>query len=178
MRPVSGARAASAAGSSCRGTIRRGRACPLLNRRSHAAIATLRANDFGGVSQLSVCRGRPFNSAATRSSCRCVCPDKSVPLGKYWRMRPLLFSLLARSQGLRGSQKYILTPVSTVKRRCSPISLPRSQVSERSRNSGRLPNFLARATLTSSANRPSGRRQRDCSHHARGFSAPGADPRD
>jgi hypothetical protein len=30
---------------------------------------------------------------------------RSVPLGKYWRSSPLVFSLVARCQGLRGSQK-------------------------------------------------------------------------
>ena len=29
--------------------------------------------------------------------------EKLVPLGKYWRTRPLVFSLLPRCQGLRGS---------------------------------------------------------------------------
>jgi len=31
---------------------------------------------------------------------RCVYPDKSVPLGKYWRSRPFVFSFVPRCQGL------------------------------------------------------------------------------
>ena len=30
---------------------------------------------------------------------------RSVPLGRYWRSSPLVFSLVPRCQGLRGSQK-------------------------------------------------------------------------
>ena len=33
------------------------------------------------------------------------CRERSVPLGKYWRSRPLVFSLVPRCQGLWGSQK-------------------------------------------------------------------------
>ena len=66
--------------------------------RSHAVIATTRANASDGVLQSSVCRGRPFNSTAMRSRCFCVWADKSVPFGKYCRSRPLLFSLVARCQ--------------------------------------------------------------------------------
>ena len=47
-----------------------------------------------GVFQPSVLRGRPFSSSATSAS-RCgVCPDRSLPLGKYWRSSPLVFSLV------------------------------------------------------------------------------------
>ena len=42
-----------------------------------------------------------------------------------------MFSLDPRCHGLRGSQKYTSTPVSTLNRRCSAISFPWSQVSER-----------------------------------------------
>ena len=31
--------------------------------------------------------------------------DRSVPLGKYWRSSPLVFSLLGRCHGECGSQK-------------------------------------------------------------------------
>ena len=38
---------------------------------------------------------------------RWVYPDRSVPFGKYWRSRPLVFSLVPRCQGLYGSAKKI-----------------------------------------------------------------------
>lgn len=50
--------------------------------------------------------------------------EKSVPLGKYWRMSMLVFSLVPRSQGLPGWAKYTCIPVSRVNRVCSLISLP------------------------------------------------------
>jgi hypothetical protein len=36
---------------------------------------------------------------------------RSVPLGKYWRSRPLVFLLLPRCRGACGSQKYTSIPV-------------------------------------------------------------------
>src|SRR3546814_6150396 len=50
-------------------------------------------------------RGRMFSCSAMASSFSWLCTDRSVPLGKYWRIRPLMFSLLPRCQGLCGSQK-------------------------------------------------------------------------
>ncbi|AEW99212.1 transcriptional regulator (plasmid) [Streptantibioticus cattleyicolor NRRL 8057 = DSM 46488] len=58
-----------------------------------------------GVSQPSVLRGRPLSSAATACRCSRVWTDRSVPLGKYCRSRPLVFALEPRCQGLAGSQK-------------------------------------------------------------------------
>ena len=49
--------------------------------------------------------GRMFSCSAIASSSSWLCTDKSVPLGRYWRIRPLMFSLLPRCQGLCGSQK-------------------------------------------------------------------------
>ena len=43
--------------------------------------------------------------AATSSRRACVIA-RLLLRGKYWRSRPLVFSLLARCHGLRGSQKY------------------------------------------------------------------------
>ena len=57
--------------------------------------------------------------------------DRSVPLGKCWRSRPLVFSFVPRCQGLRGSAKQTGMPLSIVKAACADSSLPRSQVSER-----------------------------------------------
>src|SRR5882757_7789858 len=58
-----------------------------------------------GVFQPSVLRGRPLSSAATARRCWGLWTDRSVPLGKYWRSRPLVFSFEPRCQGLAGSQK-------------------------------------------------------------------------
>lgn len=50
-------------------------------------------------------RGRIFSCSEMASSSSWLCTDRSVPLGKYWWIRPLMFSLLPRCQGLCGSQK-------------------------------------------------------------------------
>src|SRR5215469_16647382 len=48
------------------------------------------ARRWAGVSQPRVLRGRPLSSAATASRSSRECTDRSVPLGKYWRSRPLV----------------------------------------------------------------------------------------
>ena len=58
-----------------------------------------------GVFQPSVLRGRLLRAAATASSSAAVCLARSVPLGKYWRNMPLVFSFVPRCRGLWGSQK-------------------------------------------------------------------------
>ena len=50
-------------------------------------------------------RGRSFSSVATHSRSIALCCERSVPLGKYWRSSPLVFSLVARCHGACGSQK-------------------------------------------------------------------------
>jgi hypothetical protein len=72
--------------------------------RSQAVIATASANFSEGDRQPRVCRGRPLSSAATASSSSWVTAARSVPFGKYWRSRPLVFSFVPRCHGLRGSQ--------------------------------------------------------------------------
>jgi hypothetical protein len=67
--------------------------------RSHRRMSWL------GVLSLRQSRGRSLSSAATRESCSAVQICRSVPLGKYWRRRPLVFSLLPRCQGECGSAK-------------------------------------------------------------------------
>ena len=54
--------------------------------------------------------------------------DRSVPFGKYWRRRRLVFSLVPRCQGLWGSQKYTSRSVASVRRlwSASPRPGPRS----------------------------------------------------
>src|SRR3954451_11509635 len=47
-----------------------------------------------GVMNPRVWRGLPLSSAATASRCSALWTERSVLLGKYWRSRPLVFSLL------------------------------------------------------------------------------------
>ena len=58
-----------------------------------------------GVFQPRVLRGRLFSAAATASRSPLECLLRSVPLGKYCRSRPLVFSLVPRCHGAWGSQK-------------------------------------------------------------------------
>jgi hypothetical protein len=58
-----------------------------------------------GVFQSSVLRGRELRAAATAAISSALCMLRSVPLGKYWRSSPLVFSLVPRCHGLCGSQK-------------------------------------------------------------------------
>ena len=50
-------------------------------------------------------RGGLLSSAATQSRSSAVWMSRSVPLGKYCRSRPLVFSFVARCHGEWGSQK-------------------------------------------------------------------------
>ena len=72
--------------------------------RTQAVNATASANFSDGVWKPSVCRGRPFSSSATASSCSWVTWARLVPFGKYWRSSPLVFSFEPRCHGLLGSQ--------------------------------------------------------------------------
>src|SRR5215207_2409340 len=58
-----------------------------------------------GVFQPRVLRGRLLRAAATAARSPALWLLRSVPLGKYWRSSPLVFSLVPRCQGLCGSQK-------------------------------------------------------------------------
>ena len=53
-----------------------------------------------GVLQPSVLRGRLLSAAATAARSSASWRARSVPLGKYWRSSPLVFSLLPRCHGL------------------------------------------------------------------------------
>ena len=53
---------------------------------------------------------------------------RSVPLGRYWRSSPLVFSQVPRSHGLCGSQKYTATPVRAVRPYVATVPCPWSQV--------------------------------------------------
>ena len=65
--------------------------------------SSLKASD--GVLQPRVFRGRRLSVAATAAMSLALCLLRSVPLGKYWRSRPLAFSFVPRCHGLRGAQK-------------------------------------------------------------------------
>ena len=56
-----------------------------------------------GLAKLSRFLGRSLSSSATAPSSASVTAPKSVPLGKYWRSRPLVFSFEPRCQGACGS---------------------------------------------------------------------------
>lgn len=58
-----------------------------------------------GLAQSRVFLGLSLSSSATASRQSWLYPERSVSLGKYWRSRPLVFSLVPRCYGLRGSQK-------------------------------------------------------------------------
>src|SRR5262245_32402024 len=58
-----------------------------------------------GVSNPKVFRGRWLSRRAILFRLAWEKCERSVPRGKYCRSRPLVFSLLPRCQGLRGSQK-------------------------------------------------------------------------
>ncbi len=58
-----------------------------------------------GFLNASRLRGRSLSSWATQSRSSALCTDRSLPFGKYWRSRPLVFSLVPRCQGECGSQK-------------------------------------------------------------------------
>ena len=62
--------------------------------------ASHRSSVSAGVFQPSVFRGRALGVAATAASVSALCTLRSVPLGKYWRSSPLVFSLAPRCQGL------------------------------------------------------------------------------
>src|SRR3990170_3836415 len=72
-----------------------------------------------GVLGGRVLRGRGVASRSTG-----VCRARSVPLGKYWRSSPLVFSLVPRCHGLRGSAKKTGMPVSTLNAACAERSFP------------------------------------------------------
>ena len=62
--------------------------------------------------QLSFAHPRRLSVVATAAMSLALCLLRSVPLGKYWRSKPLVFSFVPRCHGLRGSQKKTCSPVS------------------------------------------------------------------
>ena len=68
--------------------------------RSLLADRRNRSSASAGVFQSSVFRGRELRAAATAAISLALCMLRSVPLGKYWRSSPLVFSLVPRCHGL------------------------------------------------------------------------------
>src|SRR6266852_8814189 len=58
-----------------------------------------------GVFHPRAFRGLELRVIATAARSSVLCALRSVPFGKYWRSKPLVFSLVPRCQGLCGSQK-------------------------------------------------------------------------
>ena len=71
-----------------------------LATRSLSADRRNRSSASAGVFQSSVFRGRELRAAATAAISLALCMLRSVPLGKYWRSSPLVFSLVPRCHGL------------------------------------------------------------------------------
>src|ERR1700684_1211605 len=63
--------------------------------RSLSADRRNRSSASAGVFQSSVFQGRELRAAATAAISLALCMLRSVPLGKYWRSSPLVFSLVA-----------------------------------------------------------------------------------
>ncbi len=63
------------------------------------------SNTSCGVAKPRTRRGRVLSRVAMRLSSRWFNPERSVPLGRYWRKSPLVFSLVPRCHGLCGSAK-------------------------------------------------------------------------
>jgi hypothetical protein len=59
---------------------------------AQSANATHALNLSAGVSNSGVLRGRSLSCRATLFRSACECTDKSVPLGKYCRSNPFVFS--------------------------------------------------------------------------------------
>src|SRR5690625_1851584 len=112
------------------------------------------AKTSAGVRNARTFRGRLFRARATASRSWASHLDRSVPLGKYWRRSPLLFSFVGRCQGECGSAKYTFVPVSRVNSAWFESSLPRSQVRVWRNCSGNLVIEVCRAVFIASAPYP------------------------
>src|ERR1700678_2135101 len=77
-----------------------GRIQTVVATRSLSADRRNRSSASAGVFQSSVFRGRELRAAATAAISLALCMLRSVPLGKYWRSSPLVFSLVPGCHGL------------------------------------------------------------------------------
>ena len=102
-----------------------------------------------GVRNASDLRGRELRRAAILFNDAWVYPERSVPLGRYWRTKPLVFSFVPRCHGLPASQKNTGTRASSVRFLCRASSGPRSHVSERRTWTGSF--LISRPTAATTA---------------------------
>jgi hypothetical protein len=65
---------------------------------------------FGGGAPAEGLAGSGVEGVGIAAMSSALQRARSVPFGKYWRKRPLVFSLVPRCHGLFGSAKYTLTP--------------------------------------------------------------------
>ena len=77
-----------------------------------------------GVIRFNVSLGRVLSIRSTSAMWTSATSRKSVPLGNYRRMSPLVFSLLPRCHGECGSQKNTPQSVATVNSAWLAISAP------------------------------------------------------
>ncbi len=82
----------------CRPLDRR-RFLPVVANYDVLSIAIKSARTLSGVRSPRMRRGRWLSSRATLLRSSRLCVARLVRLGKYWRRRPLVFSLVARCQG-------------------------------------------------------------------------------
>src|SRR5579875_2909677 len=68
----------------------------ILTRRVQAVCARSPASFSDGVMYRRVLRGRPLRLRAMRARSAAEWTDRSVPLGRYWRSSPLVFSFEPR----------------------------------------------------------------------------------
>ncbi len=78
-------------------------------------------------------RGRLLSRFSTCRTWEWETSRKSVPLGKYWRIKPLVFSFVPRSYGQPGSAKYNSMPRCFSSRWQRANSVPLSKVMDRRR---------------------------------------------
>ena len=75
---------------------------PVVATASIVSCLSSRSRASAGVCQPNVFRGRVFSECATALNSSAPCWLRSVPLGKYWRSKPLVFSLLPLCHAARG----------------------------------------------------------------------------
>ena len=130
---------------------------PVVANHDVLLTATKLVRTCSGVRSSSTRRGRWLSSRATLSRSWRVCMAKLVCFGKYWRTSPLVFSLVARCQGERGSQKKISIPERALISSWRVSSLPWSQVSVLRIGDGISSSRSMSASRTCGALCPSGR---------------------
>jgi len=91
---------------------------------AQAIDATQALNRSAGVWKPKVLRGRSLNYRATLLSCGCVYTDRSVPLGKYCRSSPLVFSLDPRCQDFAGRKSIATTTPAVLAAKTATKTIP------------------------------------------------------